>query len=131
MRREGAPGLSVVAGTASLGHIVHFAAGDRGTSVQEYLAVANPGSADVHVRVTLSRAARWAAPSARSPSATFTVPANGCATRNIPSAMLAMANKSGGLMVTSDQPIVVERVRYIGNDLSSASYGATASAFHS
>ena len=41
------------------------------------------------------------------------VPANGCATRNIRSAMLAMANKSGGLMVTSDQPIVVERVHDI------------------
>jgi hypothetical protein len=131
MRRVGAPGLSVVAGTASLGKAFHFAAGDTGPTVQEYLAVANPGSAGAHVRVTLSRAARSGGSSTRGTSETFTVPANARATRNIRSDMRAMATTSGGLMVTSDQPIVVERVLYFGNGIGSASYGSTASAIHS
>jgi hypothetical protein len=131
MRRVGAPGVSVVAGTASLGKTFHFAAGDTGPTVQEYLALANPGSADAHVRVTLSRAARSGGSSTRGASETFTVPANGRATRNIRSDMPTMANKSGDLMVTSDQPIVVERVLSFRKDADSASYGSTASATRS
>ena len=83
------------------------------------------------MRVTLSGAARSAAPSARGPSETFTVPANGCAMRSIRSALPAIAHEPRGLIVTSDQPIMVERVRYVGNGVSPASYGSTASAFHS
>jgi hypothetical protein len=128
MRRVGAPGLSVVAGTASLGKAFHFAACDTGPTVQEYLAVANPGSAGAHVRVTLSRAARSGGSSTRGASETFTVPANARATRNIRSDMRAMATTSGGLIVTSDQPIVVERVLSFGKGAGTASYGSTASA---
>ena len=83
IRRVGARGVGLVAsstrGSASLGTTFYFAAGDTGASVQAYLAVANPGSSDAHVRVTFAKAAS----TARGPSETFTVPAHGRATRNI------------------------------------------------
>jgi hypothetical protein len=131
MRGVDGPGLSVVAGTASLGRAFHFTTGDSGFTVQEYLAVANPGSADAHVRVTLSRAARSGAPSARGSSDTFTVPANGYALRTIRSDMPAIAHEPRGLMVASDLPIMVERVIYFGNGVGSAKHGSTASALKS
>jgi hypothetical protein len=109
MRRVDAPGPSVVAGNAGLDQAFYFATGDTGPTVQEYLAVANPGSSDAHVRVTFVEAES----STPGSSETFTVPANGRATWNIRSDLRAMAAKPAGLIVTSDQPIVVERVRYV------------------
>jgi hypothetical protein len=81
--------------------------------------MANPGRVDAHVRVTFAH--KGASP-ARDPSETFTVPANRRATRNIRSDMLAIAHKSSDLIVTSDQPIVVERVHYAGNGGGSAKH---------
>src|SRR5205085_1741311 len=64
-------------GNPNLGKTFYFAEGYTGMSFQEYLTVANPGTADAHVTVTF---APEAASSAGAPSETFTVPANGRAT---------------------------------------------------
>jgi hypothetical protein len=53
------------------------------------------------------------------------------ATRIIGRDTWPLADKAGGLLVTSDQPIMVERVLYCGDGNGSATYGSTASAFHS
>jgi hypothetical protein len=125
MRRVSAPGLSIVDGNASPEKAFYVAVGATGPTVQEYLAVANPGSSDAHVRVTFVEAAS----SGRGSSETFTVPANGRATRNIRRDMRAMVARPVGLIVRSDQPIVVERVLYVGTGDGSARHGSTASAF--
>jgi hypothetical protein len=133
IRRVGAGGATLGTsrsfGNASLGTTFYFAQGYSNAVSQEYLAVANPGSADAHVRVTLSRAARSGAATARDPSETFTVPAHACVTRTIHSDMWrAMAGKPVGLIVRSDQPIVAERLFDVGNGVGSSTDGATASA---
>ena len=52
-------------------------------------------------------------------------------TRNIGRDMWPLADKSGGLLVTSGQPIMVERVLDCGDGHGSTTSGSTASAFHS
>jgi hypothetical protein len=42
--------------------------------------------------------------------------------------MWSLATTAGGLIVRSDQPIVVECVSYVGNGDGSAKHGATVSA---
>jgi hypothetical protein len=132
IRRVGTRGISLgtsrTRGTARLGTTFYFAAGHTGTSVQEYPAAANPGNADAHVRVTLLRIARPGASTARGPSETLTVPAHRRVTRNIGRDTWRQAATSGSLIVRSDQPIVVERVIYFGNGVSSATHSSTASA---
>src|SRR5205807_8954853 len=86
---------------------------------------ADPGGAGAHVTVAF---APPAAPAAGAPSETFTVPGHGRATRNIRRDTLGLANKSVGLIVTSDQPVMAERVLYWGDGNGSAKYGSTAKA---
>jgi hypothetical protein len=135
IRRVGARGLrlgaSSTSGTASLGQRFYLAGGHTSPSVQEYLAVANPGRAAAHVRVTLARVVRAGAATAGGPGGTFTVPAHRRATWHIGRNLWSLATTSGGLIVRSDEPIVVERVSYVGNGDGSAKYGATVSAHKS
>jgi hypothetical protein len=69
--------------------------------------------------------------SVRAASQTCAVPAPGRATQHNGRDTWPLADQSRGLLVTSDQPIMVERVRYRGDRHGSATYGSTASAFHS
>jgi hypothetical protein len=129
IRRVAAGGVTLDAnsslGNPNLGTTFYFAEGYTGISFQEYLTVASPGPADAHVTVTF---APQAAAAAGAPSETFTVPAHGRATRNIRRDTLGLANKSVGMIVTSDQPIMAERVLYWGDGNGSAKYGSTAKA---
>ncbi len=129
IRRTGANG-AVLDGDSSLGNpnlgkTFYFAEGYTGISFQEYLTLANPNSADAHVTVTF---APQAGSAAGAPSETFTVPAMGRYTRNIRGDTLGFANKSVGMIVTTDQPIMAERVLYFGDGEGSAKYGSTAKA---
>lgn len=112
-------------GDTSLGTTFYFAEGYTGITFQEYLTVANPGGTPAHVTVTF---APQAASAAGAPVETFVVPANGRITRNIRRDALHIANKSVGLIVTSDQPIMTERVLYFGSGGGSGKFGSTAKA---
>lgn len=112
-------------GNPNLGTTFYFAEGYTGISFQEYLTLANPGNTDAHVTVTF---APEAASSAGAPTETFVVPAKGRSTRNIRRDTLSLSNKSVGMIVTSDQPIMAERVLYFGDGSGSAKYGSTAKA---
>lgn len=129
IRRTGANGAVLDAnsslGNPNLGKTFYFAEGYTGISFQEYLTLANPGSTDAHVTVTF---APEASSSAGAPTETFTVPANGRATRNIRRDALGISNKSVGMIVTSDQSIMAERVLYFGDGNGSAKFGSTAKA---
>lgn len=129
IRRSGANNAVLDAnsslGNPNLGKTFYFAEGYTGISFQEYLTVANPSGADAHVTVTF---APEAASSAGAPTETFTVPSNGRATRNIRRDALGISNKSVGMIVTSDQPIMAERVLYFGDGNGSAKFGSTAKA---
>lgn len=129
IRRGAASGTTLDAnssvGNPNLGTTFYFAEGYTGISFQEYLTVANPGNTDAKVTVTY---APEASSSTGAPSETFTVPAKGRATRNIRRDTLTISNKSVGMIVTSDQPIMAERVLYFGDGSGSAKYGSTAKA---
>jgi hypothetical protein len=111
-------------GNTAAGTAWYFAEGYTGATFQEYLTVQNPVTSTARVTVTfLPQGAARAAPR----TVGFVVPALGRATENI-----RRDNAGGqpdvGMMVTSDQPIVAERVEYWGEGVGSAKYGASAEA---
>ncbi len=109
-------------GSSSPGRTFYFAEGYTGITFQEYLVVANPGSTDAHVTVTYAPQANS---SAGAPVQTFVLPANGRVTRNVRRDVGHIANKSVGMIVSSDQPIMAERVLYFGSGDGSGKFGAT------
>lgn len=112
-------------GNSSLGATFYFAEGYTGISFQEYLTLANPGSSAAHVTVIFTP---QAASAAGAPSEAFVVPAGGRITRNIRRDAGGISNKSVGMIVTSDQPIMAERVLYFGAGDGSAKFGSTSKA---
>jgi len=112
-------------GNPNLGQTFYFAEGYTGITFQEYLTVANPTTSDAHITVTFAPQANAITSTL---SETFTVPPLGRYTRNIRGDTLGFANKSLGMVVTSDQPIMAERVLYFGDGIGSAKYGSTAKA---
>jgi hypothetical protein len=99
----------------------YFAEGYTGASFQEYLTLQNPGSTAANVVVTFLPAST---PAATPITVKIPVPANGRVTENIRRDYLAVPEKSVGMIVTSDQPVVAERVEYWGDGNGSAKFGA-------
>ncbi len=112
-------------GNPNLGKTFYFAEGYTGASFQEYLTLANPGNTTANVTVAF---APQGATAPATSTLTLTVPPQGRVTRNIRRDTLGLANKSLGLVVTSDQPVMAERVLYFGDGDGSAKYGSTAKA---
>ncbi len=112
-------------GNPNLGQTFYFAEGYTGITFQEYLVLANPTTSAAHITVTFAPQANAIT---STQSETFVVPPLGRYTRNIRGDTLGFANKSLGMVVTSDQPIMAERVLYFGDGIGSAKYGSTAKA---
>jgi len=112
-------------GNPNLGKTFYFAEGYTGASFQEYLTVANPGNTTANVTVAF---APQGATGSVTQTLTLQIPPQGRVTRNIRRDTLGIPNKSLGLVVTSDQPIMAERVLYFGDGDGSAKYGSTAKA---
>jgi len=129
IRRTGANNATLDAnsslGNPNLGKTFYFAEGYTGASFQEYLTLANPGNTTATVTVTF---APQGSTGPVTTTLTFSVPPQGRVTRNIRRETLGIANKSLGLIVGSDQPLMAERVLYFGDGDGSAKYGATAKA---
>ena len=116
--------------TSSLGNTApgttwYFAEGYTGATFQQYLTIQNPSAAPANVTVTFLP---QNVPSASPRAVTLTVPANSRATENIRRDYLPYGGQSVGMIVTSDQPIVAERVLYFGTGAGSAKFGGTAKA---
>ena len=99
-----------------------FAEGYTGMTFQEYLAVFNPGSSTANVKI---QAAPQATTAVTAPSQTVSVAATSRTTVNVRSLFSDSHIKSVGLIVTSDQPIVCERVEYFGDGVGSGKFGST------
>ncbi len=112
-------------GNPNLGKTFYFAEGYTGISFQEYLTLANPGTTDAHITVVF---APQAGVLTSTLSEVLTIPAQGRLTRNIRSDTLSFSNKSVGMIVSSDQPIMAERVLYFGQGDGSGKFGSTAKA---
>jgi len=128
IRRTGAAGVldaNSSLGNPSLGKTFYFAEGYTGASFQEYLTLANPGNTTANVTVNF---APQGATGSVTQTLTLQIPPQGRVTRNIRRDTLGIPNKSLGLVVTSDQPIMAERVLYFGDGDGSAKYGSTAKA---
>jgi len=128
IRRTGTAGVldaNSSLGNPSLGKTFYFAEGYTGVSFQEYLTVANPGNTTANVTVAF---APQGATGSVTQTLTLQIPPQGRVTRNIRRDTLGIPNKSLGLVVTSDQPIMAERVLYFGDGDGSAKYGSTAKA---
>ncbi len=98
----------------------YFAEGYTGVSFQEYLAILNPGAASANV---LIQPVTLAGDGPLAPISQ-TVAAHTRATVNL---RASLPNLSLGLVVQSDQPIVVERILYWGAGSGSTKYGAAVS----
>jgi len=128
IRRTGAAGVldaNSSLGNPSLGKTFYFAEGYTGASFQEYLTLANPGNTTANVTVNF---APQGATGSVTQTLTLQIPPQGRVTRNIRRDTLGIPNKSLGLVVTSDQPVMAERVLYFGDGDGSAKYGSTAKA---
>jgi len=128
IRRTGAAGVldaNSSLGNPNLGKTFYFAEGYTGASFQEYLTLANPGNTTANVTVTF---APQGATGSVTQTLTLQIPPQGRVTRNIRRDTLGIPNKSLGLVVTSDQPVMAERVLYFGDGDGSAKYGSTAKA---
>jgi hypothetical protein len=108
-------------GVTAPGTTWYFAEGYTGASFQEYLTVQNPGTVPASVTVTFLP---QSVPAATPRTVSFSVPANSRWTENIRADYLPFSDKSVGMIVTSDQPIVAERVEYWGDGVGSAKFGA-------
>jgi hypothetical protein len=119
-RLDGSATLPVSAPSRSWG----FPEGYTGVSFQEYLTILNPSSTQANVTITL-------APQASSATGAKTlnlmVPALSRATANIRSLNLDNPAKSIGMLISSDVPIVPERVLYFGDGSGSGKFGSTVS----
>jgi hypothetical protein len=116
-------------GNTAPGTTWYFAEGYTGQSFQEYLTIQNPFSTTASVTVTFLP---QSVPATTTQQEVFTVPGNSRATRNIRADylpyVLAGFGQSIGLAVTSNQPIVAERVEYWGDGVGSGKFGASAKA---
>jgi hypothetical protein len=101
-----------------------FPEGYTGATFQEYLTVLNPGAKPATVKIVL---APQGAPLAHPRTVSFTVPALSRSTTNVTTLNARDTAKSVGMVVTSDRPIVAERVLYFGDGSGSGKFGATVS----
>jgi hypothetical protein len=115
-RLDGSQSAGVTAAATRWG----FPEGYTGISFQEYLSLLNPGTSPAHVTVLL---APQAASNTGAPGAEVTVPAYGRATVNI-RALNQHGQSSVGMLVSSDVPVIAERVEYFGDGAGSGKVGA-------
>jgi hypothetical protein len=101
-----------------------FPEGYTGVTFQEYLTILNPNNAVANVTVML---APQAANAQGARKLVFTVPPLSRSTANIRALNHASGPQSVGMIVTSDQPIVPERVLYFGAGAGSGKFGSTVS----
>jgi hypothetical protein len=101
-----------------------FPEGYTGFTFQEYLTLLNPGSTTAHVHVNL---APQAASAAGARTLSLTVPPMSRVTANINALNAANTAKSVGMLISSDQPVVAERVLYFGDGVGSGKFGSTVS----
>lgn len=101
-----------------------FPEGYTGFSFQEYLTLLNPGAITARVHVTLAPQATSAA---GAQTLNLTVPPMSRTTANIRALNAASTTKSVGMLLSSDQPIVAERVEYFGDGAGSGKFGSTVS----
>lgn len=102
-----------------------FPEGYTGSTFQEYLTLLNPTTSQATVRIVLAPDAPVAG---KARSVQLIVPPTSRATANIRALNAGSAAKSVGMIVTSDVPIVAERVEYFGNGSGSAKFGSIVSA---
>lgn len=119
-RLDGSTTLPVKAPAANWG----FPEGYTGVTFQQYLTVLNPGSVTANVTILL---APQAASSAGAKTLTLTVPPTSRTTANIRALNLDGPAKSVAMVISSDQPIVPERVIYFGDGAGSGKFGSTVS----
>ena len=119
-RLDGSATLPVAAPATTWG----FPEGYTGSTFQEYLTILNPNSSSAHVSILLAPQADTAA---GAKTLTLTVPALSRSTANIRSLNATGSAKSVGMLISSDQPIVPERVLYFGDGAGSGKFGATVS----
>jgi len=117
-RLDGSTTLPVTAPSTSWG----FPEGYTGVTFQEYLTVLNPTGTQANVHILL---APQAATDAGARTLNFTVGALSRVTENIRSLNQGNNAQSVGMVITSDQPIVPERVLYFGNGAGSGKFGST------
>ena len=101
-----------------------FPEGYTGVTFQEYLTLLNPGQLTASVQVAL---APDAADAAGTRTLSLVVPPSQRVTANISALNKGNAAQSVGLIATSDQPVVAERVLYFGDGRGSAKFGSTVS----
>lgn len=101
-----------------------FPEGYTGVTFQQYLTVLNPGNTQANVTVLL---APQAASARNARTLRLVVPSRSRATANIRALNLDSTVKSVGMLISSDQPIVPERVIYFGEGTGSGKFGSTAS----
>ena len=102
----------------------YFAEGYSGVTFQEYLAVFNP-STTATANVKILAQPQTAATGAPLSQTVAIAPLNR-ATLNIHAMFNDPRTKCVGLAVTSDQPVVAERIEYFGDGVGSGKFGATA-----
>lgn len=102
-----------------------FPEGYTGFTFQEYLTLLNPGQAAATVSITLAPQASSAA-GAR--LLHLTVPPQSRITANVTALNAGSGATSVGMLVSSDLPIVAERVIYFGDGSGSGKFGSTVSA---
>ena len=101
-----------------------FPEGYTGVTFQQYLTVLNPGNTQANVTVLL---APQAATAQNAHTLRLVVPPRSRATANIRALNLGSTAKSVGMLISSDQPIVPERVIYFGEGTGSGKFGSTVS----
>ena len=101
-----------------------FPEGYTGVTFQQYLTVLNPGNSPANVTVLL---APQAATAQHARTLRLVVPPRSRATANIRALNLGSTARSVGMLLSSDQPIVPERVIYFGEGAGSGKFGSTAS----
>jgi hypothetical protein len=99
-----------------------FAEGYTGVTFQEYLTILNPSSSAAQVTIRLAPQATTASTTR---TLTVTVPPQSRATANIRALNAGNVSASVGMLVSSTQPIVAERVEYFGDGNGSGKYGST------
>jgi len=102
----------------------YFPEGFTGVSFQEYLTLLNPSSSTAHV---LIRLAPQATSGSNARTVTLTVPPLSRATANIRALNQGGKATSVAMIVSSDQPVVAERVEYFGSGAGSGKFGSTVS----
>ena len=115
-------GSSTTPGATTTGTSFGFAEGYTGITFQEYLVVFNPSTSSANVTVQL---APQAGSATGAKSTTLTVPAQGRTTQSIRALYSSGSVPSVGMIVTSTQPVVAERVEYFGDGVGSGKFGST------